>query len=110
MDLVLGLGLGIWILAALWSVALLSCFVIARSTGTLRTVSLALFFVIAIVSVILLTLPIDSADLTTNEVILIDNYFLLRIIFIIVGISILLATLGFIFVTDIMVPVHAKRL
>ena len=107
MALLLGFGIGIWILGILWAIAIICSCVIVKARGPGRMAALGLVAVIIVVSIVLLVLPQEDPNADTSQVILYDDLFILRIVFIIFGSLCLIGALVFIFVTDILSPVYA---
>ena len=107
MAILLGFGIGVWILGILWSIALICACIISKSAGLAKTLSVVLFAAIVLVSIILLLLPLEQPVIST-QVELVDGEFILRIVLVIIAALVLIVQLIFTFVYDILFPVYAK--
>ncbi|XP_069805230.1 transmembrane protein 218 [Dendropsophus ebraccatus] len=108
---VLGVGTGVFVIAVIWVVTLLSCVLLARAAGAARFLSLTLFFLAVIVTLILIFFPRASETPSpVKEVQIVDTFFIGRYVLLSLISVIFLGSLFLSVVYCVLEPVYAKPL
>ncbi|KAG9482423.1 transmembrane protein 218 [Eleutherodactylus coqui] len=108
---VLGVGTGVFVIAVIWVVTLLSCILLSRASGAARLSSIALFFLAVIITLILVFFPRASETPSPEkEVQIVDSFFIGRYVFLSLISVIFLGSLFLALSYYILEPVYAKPL
>ncbi|XP_040182374.1 transmembrane protein 218 isoform X1 [Rana temporaria] len=108
---VLGVGTGVFVIAALWVVTLLLCVLFSRTSGAARLLSVAFFLLALIITLVLIFFPRASETSTTQkEVQIVDTFFIGRYVLLSVMSLIFLASVFLSLLYYVLEPVYAKRL
>ncbi|XP_056400234.1 transmembrane protein 218 [Hyla sarda] len=108
---VLGVGTGVFVIAVIWVVTLLTCVLLSRAAGTARFLSLSLFLLAVIVTLILIFFPRASETPSPEkEVQIVDTFFIGRYVLLSLISAIFLGSLFLSVVYYILEPVYAKPL
>ena len=110
MSVTLGAGIGVWITAFLWALAIISCLVFLRTSGGVKYASLALFFIFLIIPVILILISVFSEKISTTTPVIYENLTRVRYGLVVVGCFFILVGLIYILVVHAMQPIYAKPL
>ncbi|XP_040287049.1 transmembrane protein 218 [Bufo bufo] len=108
---VLGVGIGVIVIAVIWVVTLLVCVLLTRASGAARLSSIALFFLAVIITLILVFFPRASETPSPEkEVQIVDTFFIGRYVLLSVISVVFLGSFFMALVYCLLEPVYAKPL
>ncbi|KAJ8315944.1 hypothetical protein KUTeg_005958 [Tegillarca granosa] len=109
MALVLGVGIGIFVLTFFWALAVVSCIAFSRAQGGLSYAGFGIVALVSLLTVVLLVLPREPETPSLEEVIKVYDYSIIYRYLLISGCALFLL-IGLIayLVIHIMEPIYAK--
>ncbi|XP_073441001.1 transmembrane protein 218 [Dendrobates tinctorius] len=108
---VLGVGIGVFVIAVIWVVTLLMCILLSRASGAARFSSLALLLLAVIITLILVFFPRASETPSPEkEVQIVDSFFIGRYVLLSIISVIFLGSIFLSVNSWVLEPVYAKPL
>ncbi|MGH0175843.1 UNVERIFIED_CONTAM: hypothetical protein FKN15_071639 [Acipenser sinensis] len=108
---VLGVGIGVFLIALIWSVALVLCLLLSRASGPAKFAVIPVFLIALIITLVLIFFPRASeTPSTVTQVVIVDTFFIGRYFLVSILGVILLASLFLVLPFHVLEPVYAKPL
>ncbi|XP_078464330.1 transmembrane protein 218 [Lampetra fluviatilis] len=108
---VLGIGVGLFVLVFLWVLSLLLCVLMSRASRPLRFVSVGVFLLVVIITLVLVFFPKQTPSVpVVKELVITDDFFIGRYVLLTFSLLALLVAIALAIVFHVLEPVYGQPL
>nr|XP_032820355.1 transmembrane protein 218 [Petromyzon marinus]XP_032820356.1 transmembrane protein 218 [Petromyzon marinus] len=108
---ILGIGVGLFVLVFLWVLSLLLCVLMSRASRPLRFVSVGVFLLVVIITLVLVFFPKQTPSMpVVKEPVITDEFFIGRYVLLTFSLLALLVAIALAIVFHVLEPVCGQPL
>ncbi|CAM9859167.1 unnamed protein product [Lampetra planeri] len=107
---VLGIGVGLFVLVFLWVLSLLLCVLMSRASRPLRFVSVGVFLLVVIITLVLVFFPKQTPSVPVVKELITDDFFIGRYVLLTFSLLALLVAIALAIVFHVLEPVYGQPL